>query len=207
MDEQPIAHYMGRPPVLDEARRRTIIALVSNGSSRRMAAAYVGCSPSTITRTAARDPEFAARLARAEGNAETEALALIRKAARKERYWRAAAWILERKNPADFGPCKRDVVTEDRLRRVLGSLATLVVKDISDEKFEHVLWRLDQIRLDEEEDLPAFPESTGRTPVPPGADADETAAPPDTIASQPPPSDPLNRESFATSPTNLLVHL
>jgi IS30 family transposase len=43
--------------VLDETKRLKIIAIVSNGSSRRTAARYVGCSPSTITRTAARHPE------------------------------------------------------------------------------------------------------------------------------------------------------
>jgi hypothetical protein len=100
MDEQPAGHNFGRPVVLDETKRRMIIALLMNGSSRRMAAGFVGCAPSTITRTAARDAEFAAQLARAEGNAETEALSLIRKAAHKERYWRAAAWLLERKNPS-----------------------------------------------------------------------------------------------------------
>jgi len=52
--------------VLDSTRRRTIIALLANGNSRRTAARYVGCSPATITRTAARDPEFAKQVARAE---------------------------------------------------------------------------------------------------------------------------------------------
>jgi len=36
--------------LLDESKRRVIIALVTNGSSRRVAARYVGCAPSTITR-------------------------------------------------------------------------------------------------------------------------------------------------------------
>ena len=57
-------------PMLDESNRRTIIALITNGSSRRVAARYVGCAHTTITRTAARDPEFAAQLARAEHSAE-----------------------------------------------------------------------------------------------------------------------------------------
>ena len=95
--------------------------------------------PSTITRTAARDPEFAAQLARTEGNAETEALSLIRKAAHKECYWRAAAWLLERKNPADFAARKPDVMTPEQLRRMLASLATLILQDLSEEKLDQVL--------------------------------------------------------------------
>ena len=163
MGQQPAGQNLGRPPVLDETKRRTIIALLANGSSRRMAAGYVGCAPSTITRTAARDPEFAAQLARAEGNAETEALSLIRKAAHKECYWRAAAWLLERKNPADFAARKPDVMTPEQLRRVLASLATLILQDLSEEKLEQVLLALDQVRLDEE------PGGTGETPVALGA--------------------------------------
>jgi len=46
-----------RRDVLDAAKRQKILALVANGSSRRTAARYVGCEPSTIGRTAMRDPE------------------------------------------------------------------------------------------------------------------------------------------------------
>ncbi len=134
-------------------------------------------APSTITRTAARDPEFAAQLARAEGNAETEALSLIRKAAHKERYWRAAAWLLERKNPADFAARKPDVMTPEQLRRMLASLATLILQDLSEEKFEEILMRLDQVRLGEADCPPGvWPGATGVPPVLPcGVDADELA--------------------------------
>lgn len=88
--------------VLDAAKRARILALVANGSSRRVAARFVGCAPSTITRTAARDPQFGADLARAEEQVEVEALRAVRAAAKNERYWRAAAWLLERRNPEDY---------------------------------------------------------------------------------------------------------
>ncbi len=55
-----------RRNILDDAKRRMVIALVTQGSSRRVAGRYVGCAGTTITRTAQRDPEFAAQLARAE---------------------------------------------------------------------------------------------------------------------------------------------
>ncbi len=51
---------------LSEEKRRKVIALVRIGSSRRSAAACVGCSPSTITRYAERDPEFGEQLQDAE---------------------------------------------------------------------------------------------------------------------------------------------
>ena len=77
--------------VLDESKRHTIVALVTNGSSRRVAARYVGCAASTITRTAARDPEFAAQLARAEEIAEINLLRSIQAAAKKKRHWTTTA--------------------------------------------------------------------------------------------------------------------
>jgi IS30 family transposase len=88
--------------MLDAAKRERIIALVANGSSRRIAARLVGCSPSTITRTAARDAVFADALARAEEAVEVDSLRAIRRAAQTDRYWRAAAWLLERRNPEDY---------------------------------------------------------------------------------------------------------
>ena len=88
--------------VLDAGKRAKIVALVANGSSRRVAARFVGCSPSTITRTAQRDAEFGEALSRAEEHVEVEALQAIRAAAKKERYWRAAAWLLEHRNPRDY---------------------------------------------------------------------------------------------------------
>ena len=39
----------GRPVCLDENKRRKIIALLANGSSRRVAARYVGARPARST--------------------------------------------------------------------------------------------------------------------------------------------------------------
>ncbi len=75
----------GRPPVLDEEKRRTVIAMLANGSSRRMAANYVGCFPMTLMRTILRDPDFAAAVARAEQNTEIDALRRVREASRDGR--------------------------------------------------------------------------------------------------------------------------
>ena len=35
----------GRPTILTPEKRRTILALLANGSSRRIAAEYAGCAP------------------------------------------------------------------------------------------------------------------------------------------------------------------
>ncbi len=132
----------GRPPVLDEAKRKRIIALLANGSSRRIAAHYVGCAQSTITRTALRDPQFAAELAHAERNAEIEALHNLRKAAQNERYWRAAAWLLERRNPEDFAERQPNAATEEQVRQAVVALADVVLEGLSEERYHEILQRL-----------------------------------------------------------------
>jgi len=91
----------GRPEILDEIAKIKVLGLLELGHSRRAAARLLGCAANTITRAAARDPEFFAKLADAESQADSEALKLIRQTARQERYWRAAAWVLERRNPED----------------------------------------------------------------------------------------------------------
>ncbi len=104
----------GRRPVLDSQKQRLVLALLSLGFSRRMAARYVGCSASTITRTVGRDAEFADRVAHAEMHLDAELLAAIRHAAKTARYWRAAAWLLERRNPRDNGGDSRPACSTEQ---------------------------------------------------------------------------------------------
>lgn len=120
----------GRRPVLDDVKRREILAILSVGCSRRTAARYVGCAPSTIQNTADRDSQFAQELRHAEYQSEIGYLRNIQKAARQERYWRAAAWALERKNPRDFARRGPDVITVDQIKQLLAQFAEIIVEEV-----------------------------------------------------------------------------
>jgi len=120
----------GRPPVLDEIKRSQILAILAVGCSRRIAASVVGCAPSTIRYTAERDPEFAKQLGHAEHTAEVNYLKHIQQAARKEQYWRAAAWALERKNPRDFARRGPDVITLDQIASLLAQFTEIIVEEV-----------------------------------------------------------------------------
>lgn len=136
----------GRRPVLDDGKRREILALLSVGCSRRVAAAYVGCSVTTIRATALRDPEFAKALGRVEHQAEIGYLQNIQKAAKKEQYWRAAAWALERKNPEEYALRRPELVTVDQLQNLLAQLAQVLVADVPDPTTqEKILSRLNEL--------------------------------------------------------------
>ena len=91
---------------LDAGKQMEVLFYLRLGASRRMAARQVGCCHRTIARAAARDPDFARELARAEADADEKCLHLISRATDQEKYWRAAAWVLERRNPEEFAARK-----------------------------------------------------------------------------------------------------
>jgi hypothetical protein len=120
----------GRRPVLDDVKRCEILAILSVGCSQSVAAQYVGCAVSTIQRTADRDPKFAEELGKAKSNAELGLVKNIRKAAKKEQYWRAAAWALERGFPEKYARRGPDVITAEDLARVLAQFADMIVQQV-----------------------------------------------------------------------------
>jgi len=120
----------GRKPVLDKVKRAEILAILAVGCSRTVAAQYVGCSVSTIGRTADRDPEFAKQLREKEYGSEVGYLENIRQAAREPRYWRAAAWALERLSPQRYGQRHPDAITIDQVRDLLVQFADIITEEV-----------------------------------------------------------------------------
>jgi hypothetical protein len=116
--------------VLDDVKQRELLAILSVGCSQTMAAKYVGCSPQTIRREAARDAKFAKKLRQAKGNAELGLIKNIRNAANKEQYWRAAAWALERMFPEKYARRGPDVITAEQLAQVLDQLMERVMRHV-----------------------------------------------------------------------------
>lgn len=122
----------GPAPYLDKVRQREICAIVAVGCSRETAARYVGCCPTTIRRQAQRDPEFLAELQRAESLEEITSLRYVQAAARQAQYWRAAAWLLERKFPQRYAPRAAGSLTPEQVAQLLVELAEIVVAEVTD---------------------------------------------------------------------------
>jgi len=121
---------LGRPPVLDEIKQREILAILSVGCSRRTAAKYVGCAPSTIQNTAERDEKFAEKLDRGENQAVVTHMTNINKAAKKAQYWRAAAWALERLNPEEYASKHPDAITVEQISRLMAFLSQVLMEEV-----------------------------------------------------------------------------
>lgn len=137
-----------RRNILDDAKRRMIIALVTQGSSRRVAGRFVGCAASTITRTALRDPDFAVQLARAEQMAEVNLLRAVQKAAKEPKHWRAAAWLLERRNPEDFAARQPSVVTSVQIADFIGQIVELIDDELPHENYRRAMRKINQWLVD-----------------------------------------------------------
>lgn len=134
---------VGRPPVLDDAKKREICAILAVGCKRATAARYVGCHPCTIGRTAKRDEQFALDLERAESKHEVKHLAFISKAAEEGKYWRAAAWALERMYPERYGPRRPETYTAEQVGHLLQQFAGVVLAEVREEpQREQIVARL-----------------------------------------------------------------
>ena len=135
----------GRPPVLNETKRLQIVAILSVGCSQAVAAQFVGCSPSTIQNTAERDPNFAEELGKAKSNAELILVKNIRKAAKKEQYWRAAAWALERGFPEKYARRGPDVITVEQIGILLAKFSEIVIEEVPERYRTIILKRMDAV--------------------------------------------------------------
>ncbi len=132
--------------LLDAGKRREIVAILSLGCSRATAAQYVGCHAVTIGRTAMRDPEFGRQIRQAESLLEVKHLRNIEAAAKDTRYWRAAAWALERKFPDRWGQRHMHALSPEQVSQALQQFAQLVIDEVKDDDTrEHILNRLDEL--------------------------------------------------------------
>jgi hypothetical protein len=119
---------------LDETKKNLIIVLIGRGASRREAAAYVKCHHTTIGRAAARDEAFGAKLSQVEMAASLARNGMIHRAASEPKYWRAAAWMLERRNPEDYGKRSPNTFTADQVQSLLASVCTAALATVQPEK-------------------------------------------------------------------------
>ena len=121
-----------RRGILDDVKRGEICAILAVGGSRRTAARYVGCAASTIRNTAKRDEDFMRAILQAESKHEVLHLSYINSAAKDGRYWRAAAWALERKYPNRWAQRDPRQFTLEQVFDLLAQFANVVLEYVDD---------------------------------------------------------------------------
>ena len=114
---------------LNQSQQREILAILSVGCSRKTAARYAGCPVVAISRHAKANPDFAGKLRRAEQNLEIESMKTVFNAAKQDKYWRASAWALERKDPESFQKLKPDAIPAAYLNDILDKIIELILEE------------------------------------------------------------------------------
>lgn len=92
---------MGRPTKYSEAVVQRLTTAIRLGATYAAACGYAGISDDTLANWRTTKSGFSERLARAEGEATVRWLTKINHAATDD--WRAAAWMLERRYPREYG--------------------------------------------------------------------------------------------------------
>ncbi len=99
----------GRPTKRTPDVMRRLCAALRAGNPRRVACASAGISEDSFAKWSKNFPDFSDSIKKAEADAITRNVAIIRKAAQKT--WQAAAWWLERRYPDDWGRKERHELT------------------------------------------------------------------------------------------------
>jgi IS30 family transposase len=131
---------------LTQQERNEVLGLLSLGCSRTTAAKSIHRSPVTLREDILAHPKFAEEVAKAESGTEVFYLSKIRKAATKEQYWRAAAWVLERRLPERYGIKKAKALTSEQVQKFMTACLQIITEEITDEEQKEKIFQ----RLDEE---------------------------------------------------------
>ncbi|MBM4438690.1 MAG: helix-turn-helix domain-containing protein [Actinobacteria bacterium] len=100
-------------------RRRALLEALCKGHSRNAAAAAAGLSKTTLYAWLHDDPLLEPEMRKAEADAERMLVERITEAA-DNGVWQAAAWLLERKWPEDYGARTRVTGTLDATHAIVG---------------------------------------------------------------------------------------
>ncbi len=91
----------------------------------------------------------------------------IRAAMRQERYWRAAAWVLKRRNPDNFGPRQPKVFSQAELCQVLSKVAEMLVGELPEENCRRTIQWLDEVILGLRDEIAATSDAPAAMAQPP----------------------------------------
>ena len=134
---------MSKRKRLSPKQKNEALAVLSVGCSRAAAARCVRCSPHILLREITEHPLFAEQVAKAEEGIEVFCLSNLRKAAQKEQYWRAAAWMLERRLPDRYGTKKAKTLTAEHVQKFMATCMQIVAEELPDkERREKIINRL-----------------------------------------------------------------
>ncbi|MDR0327656.1 MAG: hypothetical protein LBI05_05095 [Planctomycetaceae bacterium] len=139
LEEMPVKNQKQ----LTQKERDEVLAVLSVGCSRAAAARCILRDPTFLYCEIAKDPEFAAQVVKAESGMEVSCLSRIRQAASEKQYWKANAWLLERRMPDRYAAKKPGTFTAEHIQQFMTTCMQIIVETVPNEKQrEEILNRL-----------------------------------------------------------------
>lgn len=143
----------GRPLSLCDAKQNEICLLLATGCSLESAARHVGCATATIRRECKRNPRFAERIRHMRRVTEVNPINTMRQAAQSD--WRAAAWLLERTQPAQFAKRPANTFSQQEVAKLLARACEVFRRETRDaEKYARIKRRIAELTNHEFAELP-----------------------------------------------------
>lgn len=132
--------------MMTDEQKKEVVLIAAVGCDRETAARYVGCSLEQLNTAALADPDFAARVRRAEAGCELAHMRSIQQAAKDPKNWRASVWWLERRMPERYAKREAGTVSRRELTRFLKAVAAGLVGALErDEDRERVRQTLKEL--------------------------------------------------------------
>jgi hypothetical protein len=144
------SHPPGRPRSLTLKKQQELLAHVAHGGTVEEAAQIVGVSLRTVQREAKDNEHFDHDLRLAEHTASADPEKLMQRAARS--HWRAAAWLLERTKPDQYGKRPPNSCSPENVLDIASWLIETALESVSPEHRE-LLYRRMQTVADKALDL------------------------------------------------------
>lgn len=123
----------GPQTTITEAQRAEFVALLTVGVSQSDAYLAAGVTRSAVRRLCRSDPTFASRVQSAVARGKVTLIKRIYYATSDD--WRAAAWMLERRWPAEWAPRRPDRFTREDVEAVASAVAGLARDFIPKERW------------------------------------------------------------------------
>jgi hypothetical protein len=117
-------------------QRQHFIGALLFGGTKADAYGAVGVSRSTVRRAMAADPGFASAVKSADVRGKLNLVMTIHNAAMSGGQWRAAAWLLERRFPNEFGRRCPDDYRREEVEDLVTALAETALRFVAEERRE-----------------------------------------------------------------------
>ena len=114
---------------LTEMQKAEICGVLSVGCDRQTAADFVGCALADIRRAMQHDPQFLARVRRAEASAELSHMRNVQESAATKKQWRASVWWLERRSPERFAR-RAGAITARQLKAFVAIVSDAIQNEV-----------------------------------------------------------------------------